>query len=222
MLDDLRRAPLAARRPVPIGVGALGERAQHQVRDPGEAGEARHGGASGNSFHRPHPRILRVNLLRRHPIALALIVLVVSSSVDPLPALVDAVTRAPAADADLTRPVGYVLLAPFSDVLDALTFLSLGRAQVLLAVWSVLLALWGAARPGTLRQRLLRAIVGPALVVSLAFATVFLPRPVPRIAVADSSFTVIVYHADTEAVHDRTPGSTAGRLAPWHAAHGLQ
>src|SRR5947208_1962680 len=95
------------------------------LRAPGEAGEARHGGAPGNSFHRPHPRILRVNLLRRHPIALALIVLVVWSSVDPLPALVDAVTRAPAADADLTRPIGYLLLAPLSDVLDALTFLSL-------------------------------------------------------------------------------------------------
>ena len=163
-----------------------------------------------------------MNLLRRHPIALALIVLVVWSSVDPLPALVDAMTRAPATDADLTRPVGYVLLAPFSDVLDALTFLSLGRAQVLLAVWSVLLALWGAVRPGTLRQRLLRAIVGPALVASLAFATVFLPRPVPRIAVADSSFTVIDYHAHTEASHDGRPGWTAADLARWHAAQGFE
>src|SRR5438128_7105311 len=221
-MDNLRRAPLPGRRPVPVGVGAPGEGPEHQVRDRGEASEARHGSAPGNGFHRLHLGILRVNLLRRHPIALALIVLVVWSSVDPLPPLVDVATGAAAADADLTRPFGYVLLAPLSDVLDALTFLSLGRAQVLLAVWCVVLALWGAVRPGSLRQRLLRAIVGPALVASLAFATVFLPRPVPRIAVADSSFTVIDYHAHTEASHDGRPGWTAADLARWHAAQGFE
>ena len=53
-----------------------------------------------------------MNFVRRHPIALALIVLVAWSAVDPLPALVDVVTGAPAPDADLTRPLAYTMFAP--------------------------------------------------------------------------------------------------------------
>ena len=109
-----------------------------------------------------------MNFVRRHPIALALIVLVAWSAVDPLPALVDVVTGAPAPDADLTRPLAYTMFAPLSDVLDALTFLSLDRARVLLGVWSVALAGLGAVRPGSPRRRAARALAGPALVWALA------------------------------------------------------
>jgi len=163
-----------------------------------------------------------VNFVRRHPIALALIVLVAWSAVDPLPALVDVVTGAPAPDADLTRPLAYTMFAPLSDVLDALTFLSLDRARVLLGVWSVALAGLGAVRPGSPRRRAARALAGPALVWALAVATVFLPRPVPRLVAADSSATVIDYHAHTKASHDGRPGWTASDLARWHAAQGFE
>src|SRR3989442_1604543 len=94
------------------------------------------------------PKIVRMNLFRRHPIALTLLALVVISAFDPLPALVDPATGAPPADADLTHPLAYVVAAPFSDVLDALTFLSLDRARALLAAWVVGLAAFGALRPG--------------------------------------------------------------------------
>ncbi len=163
-----------------------------------------------------------MNFARRHPIALALIVLVAWSAVDPLPALVDVVTGAAAPDADLTRPILYTAFAPLSDLLDALTFLSLGRAQVLLGAWSVVLAVWGAAQAGTLVRRLVRAVAGPALVLALALATVFLPRPVPRITVADEAVTVIDYHAHTQASHDGRRGWTALDLARWHAVQGFE
>src|SRR6266851_4110896 len=81
------------------------------------------------------PKIVRVNLFRRHPIALGLIALVLVSALAPLPALVDAVSGAPPPDADLIRPALYTLFAPASDVLDALTFLSLERARAFLLVW---------------------------------------------------------------------------------------
>src|SRR5207248_1307192 len=68
------------------------------------------------------PKIVRVNLLRRHPIALALIALLLVSALRPSPPLVDAVAGAPPADVDLVRPTLYTLLAPVSNVLDALTF----------------------------------------------------------------------------------------------------
>ena len=163
-----------------------------------------------------------MNLLRRHPFALTLVALVLLSALDPLPALVDAAAGAPPPDADLVRPTAYTVLAPASDVLDALTFLSLERARALLIAWVGILALWGAARPGSLKRRLARATLGPAVVVLLGVAAVLLPRPVPRLAPADSSLTVIDYHAHTAASHDGRPGWTAEDLAAWHAAQGFE
>jgi len=163
-----------------------------------------------------------VNLLRRHPIALALLALVLLSALRPLPPLVDVRTGAPPADAELVRPTAYTVLAPVSNVLDALTFLSLERAQAFLLGWVVGLALWGALRRGTLRQRLGRALVGPLGILAAGGAAAALPRPIPRLVTGDSSVTVIDYHAHTEASHDGRPGWTAERLAAWHAAQGFQ
>src|SRR2546430_6997919 len=49
------------------------------------------------------PKIVRVNLLRRHPIALGLIVLVMLSALTQVPPLVDVASGAPPPDADLDR-----------------------------------------------------------------------------------------------------------------------
>ena len=168
------------------------------------------------------PKIVRMNLLRRHPIAFVLLALVVVSAIDPLPALVDAATGAPPADADLARPLGYVAAAPLSDVLDALTFLSLDRARALLAVWAVALAAWGALRPAAPRRRAVRALLGPVALLALGGATVTLPRSVPRLVTSDSALTVIDYHAHTSASHDGRRGWTALDLARWHAAQGFE
>jgi hypothetical protein len=162
-----------------------------------------------------------VNAVRRYPITVALIVLVLLSALDPLPSLVDAVTGATAADTDLVRPWGYLVVAPLSDVLDGLTFLSAERAYALLGVWAAALALWGALRPGTLTRRITRATVGLLTLLALVAATVLLPRPVARIVTADSALTVIDYHAHTEASHDGRPGWTPLDLARWHAAQGF-
>jgi hypothetical protein len=162
-----------------------------------------------------------MNAARRYPITVALIVLVLFSALDPLPSLVDGITGAAAADADLVRPLSYIVLAPLSDVLDGLTFLSLERAIALLAVWMIALALWGALRPGTSFRRVTRAVAGPAILLALVVATVVLPRPVPRLVTADSAVTVIDYHAHTEASHDGRPGWTRLDLARWHAAQGF-
>src|SRR5467141_3145160 len=89
--------------------------------------------------------------------------------------------------------------APLSNTLDALTFLSLGRAWVLIGTWVVVLAAWGALRHGSPSRRVLRAGLGAAAVFLLAAATVVVPRPVPRLESADSAATVIDYHAHTAA-----------------------
>src|SRR5947199_8448438 len=131
----------------------------------------------------PIPKIVRVNLLRRHPIALALVALVLLSAFAPLPALVDAVSGTPPPDADLVRPAAYTLFAPLSDVLDALTFLSLERARAFLIAWMGILAVWGFARPGgggPHLPRLARAALGALPVPPGGGAGVRPPPPGPR------------------------------------------
>ena len=162
-----------------------------------------------------------MNLLRRHPIALVLIALVVLSALVPLPPLVDAVSGAPPADVDLVRPTLYTLLAPVSNVLDALTFLSLERAKAFLVTWVAALALVGFLQRGSLRRRLVAAVLAPLAVVLLGVGAVLLPRPVPSLVAADSTLTVIDYHAHTELSHDGRRGWTLADLAAWHAAQGF-
>jgi hypothetical protein len=162
-----------------------------------------------------------VNLLRRHPIALALLALVLLSALDPLPALVDAVSGTPPPDGDLVRPAAYTVFAPVSTVLDALTFLSLERARAFLVVWVPALAIWALVQPGSLARRLMRAGAGALGLALLIVAVLVLPRPVPRLVSADSTLTVIDYHAHTTDSHDGRRGWTAADLAGWHAAQGF-
>ena len=163
-----------------------------------------------------------MNLLRRHPIAIALVALLLITAIHPLPPLLDAITGSAPGDVDLERPALYVLLAPLSNTLDALTFFSLARAQWALAVWAVALAAWGALRPGTARRRIVRALLGPVGLVLLAGAAVVLPRSVPRLTTADAGATILDYHAHTEASHDGRPGWTLARLAAWHERQGFE
>lgn len=163
-----------------------------------------------------------MSLLRRHPLASLIVVLLLAGALFSLPGVVDAVTGSAPADADLVRPVGYVVLAPLSNVLDALTFLSLERAGWVLGVWAAALAFLGARRPGGFRRRIGWAALGPLGLLVLAGAAVLLPRPVPRLAVQDRSLTVLDYHAHTEESHDGRPGWTLERLARWHARQGFE
>ena len=162
-----------------------------------------------------------MNLLRRHPVAIALVLLLLVTAIHPLPPLVDAVTGSMPGDADLDRPTMYVALAPISNTLDALTFFSAARAEWAGAVWIVGLAVWGALRAGNRRQRIARVLIGPLFVLAFGVAAVLLPRPVPRLTTADTGATVIDYHAHTQASHDGRPGWTLAKLAAWHERQGF-
>ena len=130
-------------------------------------------------------------------------------------------TGAPPADVDLVRPMLYTLLAPVSNVLDALTFLSRERAIAFLVIWVPALALWGLLRPGSPPRRLVAAVLAPLAVILLGGAAVLLPRPVPRLVAADSTLTVLDYHAHTALSHDGRRGWTLADLAAWHAVQGF-
>jgi hypothetical protein len=163
-----------------------------------------------------------VRVLARHLIAVLLAGAVLLSAPIAVPPVVDAVTgAAPGGDVELLRPLGYVIAAPLSNVLDALTFLSVPRAKALVAVWLAFLALAGALRPGPGRRRLLRAALWPLGFVGLVAAAVLLPRPVPRLVRADSAAAVLDYHAHTAASHDGRAGWTSAHAARWLARQGF-
>ncbi len=175
---------------------------------------------------------LRVNLLRRHPVAITLLLLLLITAIHPLSPLVDAVTGSVPGDADLDRPILYVMFAPLSTTLDALTFFSLARAEWALGVWILALGAWGAlhgwATPLSWQRRAVRGSIGPAVVILLVLAAVILPRPVPRL-VTDAGAgggggggTVIDYHAHTNSSHDGRPGWTLAKLAAWHERQGFE
>ena len=167
-----------------------------------------------------------MNLLRRHPVAIGLVVLLLVTAIHPLPPLVDAITGSAPGEVDLDRPALYVLAAPLSNTLDALTFFSMARGEWALAVWIIALAAWGALRRGTeplsLRHRVIRATVGPLVVLLLATAAVLLPRPVPSLTTTDATGTVIDYHTHTVASHDGRPGWTLEKMAAWHRRQGFE
>jgi hypothetical protein len=162
-----------------------------------------------------------VNLVRRHPIAIALVALLLITAFHPLPSLIDVATGSAAGDVELERPALYVLFAPLSSVLDGFTFFSLSRGLWALGIWAVALAAWGATRPGSRRRRIGLALAGPVALALLLVATFVLPRPVPRLVAADSTVTIIDYHAHTEASHDGRHGWTFAKLAAWHARQGF-
>jgi len=163
-----------------------------------------------------------LKVFTRHPFAWLLLALVLVSAFVPIPPIVDAVTGAVPGDASLARPALYVVLAPISNTLDALTFLTIERAQVLLGTWTIALALWGLVSAKNRRGRLVRIILAPVVVLALAGAAVMLPRPVPALESADSDATIIDFHSHTQASHDGRHGWTLDDLARWHADQGFQ
>ncbi|HJQ66251.1 MAG TPA: hypothetical protein VJ816_07740 [Gemmatimonadales bacterium] len=169
-----------------------------------------------------HAGILELTHLRRHLVAVALSLVLLAAAAVTLPGVVDVVTGAQLGDADLVRPTSYVLLAPLSNTLDALTFLSLDRALAFLVTWVIALAVLGALRSGSGRRRVVRAILWALIPVVFAVAAVLLPRPVPRLVTPESGVSVLDFHAHTEASHDGRHGWSLARVAAWHAHQGFQ
>src|SRR5262245_45470894 len=83
------------------------------------------------------------------PVAASLLVLL--SGCFPVEPVRDAATLGVVPDVFLDRPDAYVDLAPFSDVLDAITLLSERQHVAVLLGLMVLWCLWRLSRPRTLR-----------------------------------------------------------------------
>ncbi len=162
------------------------------------------------------------------PIIVTLLVLI--SAPFAIAPVRDAATLGPIAEAALRRPLGYVLMAPVSDVLDLLTLLSLRQHIALLITLLIGYAAWFAWRgrvtpvtvaPGRRAARIAARIGLAVLAVFGTYAVgVLLPRPM---AALDSAADVISvdFHSHTKYSHDGRPDWTPETVRDWHRDAGF-
>jgi hypothetical protein len=163
------------------------------------------------------PRPARIGLLTA--------AIVLAGAAFPASALVDAVSGAAAAGARLSLPLSYVALAPFSDVLDALSLFTVAQhgafvATVVLAYAAIRLVR-RRTRHTTAARELVRAAGLIVSLVALYAALALLPRPMARIELSRADDLALDVHAHTQASHDGRAGFTAERVREWHRSAGF-
>ena len=171
-----------------------------------------------------------VHRLRPYWWVIAIVALVLVSALFAREPLRDAATLAPSLEATLRRPVGYVLLAPISNVLDTLALLSL-RQHIALAVtlllgWGIWWWVRGRILPASVpaERGIVRKVVRigiPLLaLVSLYAAATLLPRPMAAIDVAPQ-VVVIDFHSHTKYSHDGRSDWGPEDVRAWHRDAGF-
>jgi hypothetical protein len=158
-------------------------------------------------------------------LAITISVLVLVSSAYAVQPIRDAATLVEVPEAYLERPLGYIVLAPVSNVLDMLTLMSVKQH---ISMAAALLVLFVAVR----MERHIRArsrwrkhgvafawALGAFVLTYLAGAA--LPRPMARLGVRDANIARVDFHSHTSASHDGRPGFNAERNRAWHAAAGF-
>ncbi|HET6764219.1 MAG TPA: hypothetical protein VFH27_11125, partial [Longimicrobiaceae bacterium] len=157
-------------------------------------------------------------------------VLVLGSAPFAVHPLVDAVTLGPTTGAELRRSGAYLALAPFSDLADAISLLTVRQHIALLVTILALFAVWRIARRGrtasaTVARRVGREVLGLvgvfAAVLAFYAAAILLPRPMAALALGDADELAVEFHAHTEFSHDGRAGLTPERVRQWHAASGF-
>jgi hypothetical protein len=174
---------------------------------------------------RPSAPARRLRILRTWWWALAIPLLVALSALFDTSPLRDAATLGPVPEASLRLPTLYVVFAPFSNLLDTLTLLSLRQHVALMCTALLAFALWwwrrGHIVPPTVTRgrRAVRhlARIGLALVGLVgAYATaVLLPRPMAALEVAPD-IVVVDFHTHTKYSHDGRWDWEPADVRAWH------
>ena len=141
--------------------------------------------------------------------------------------LVDVARPDAAVTATLNAPLVYHLLAPASNILDALTMLSPAQYWATFALCALLFiggeiignvrraryfCVWKASRTCVRFTGGTVAILGIMLLLS---------RPMTSLRVSDPDLIVVDFHSHTSASHDGRPGFDAERNREWHRAAGF-
>ncbi|MEA2438781.1 MAG: hypothetical protein QOH76_205, partial [Thermoleophilaceae bacterium] len=157
---------------------------------------------------------------------IVLAVLVLGSAPFARPPIRDAVTLGQVNEAALRLPAAYVVLAPLSNVLDALTLLSVRQHIAFVLTLALGYALWwwwrGRIVPPTVatpsrRAARIAARLGLALLALVAIYAggALLPRPMAAIE-AGPGIVAIDFHAHTKYSHDGRPDWAPEDVRDWH------
>jgi len=167
--------------------------------------------------------LARVAIIR---VPLFLSVLIALSAAFAVAPLRDAQTGV--AEGRLRLPISYIVLAPLSDVLDAMSTLSVRQHVALMVTGLTLYAVWRTRRRRSrlsTRPSLLAEIVGAtAVVLSLAGAylvLILVDRPMSALEVSNPDEVIVDFHSHTNASWDGRRSFTPERNRAWHAAAGF-
>ena len=149
------------------------------------------------------------------------------TAVFSLSPLVDVTNLEAPATGSLSTPLGYDVVAPVSNVLDALTLLSPAQYWATFALCAVtFFGFWtyrrARSRAGFVAMRFVRAVLGfiggtVAVLGIMLVAT----RPMASLALADRDLIAVDFHSHTDASHDGRSGFDAESNREWHSSSGF-
>jgi hypothetical protein len=129
--------------------------------------------------------------------------------------------------ATLRTSLAYELVAPISNVLDALTLLSPAQYAATFALCGVtFIILWTRRRTGVRGRVAARMFARAALgfmggTVAVAGMMLVATRPMASLTLGDRDLIAIDFHSHTEASHDGRAGFNAERNREWHSSSGF-
>jgi len=151
----------------------------------------------------------------------------VITAVFSYPPLVDVIHPEAPAIAGLRTSVAYDVIAPFSNVLDALTLLSPAQYAATFALCAIVaISLWTCRGSRSSARfdpnRLVRAtLCFGGGTIAVAGIMLVAPRPMASLALSDRDLVAIDFHSHTDASHDGRPGFDAERSREWHSSSGF-
>ena len=161
------------------------------------------------------------------PLAITLYIALsaVVSAFHPMYAIMLVPSGRPEPTAHLARPLGYVLIAPLSDVLDELTLLSVPQLIALvISVVIVYVIVRVAARRGRPVRAWCEFLYGlrAFLILVLVFVcAAALPRPMAALRLDDPEEVVFDIHSHTNYSHDARATFTVEANREWHRSAGF-
>src|SRR3954452_21718494 len=131
---------------------------------------------------------------------------IIATSLFPLPALVDVTQPGALIRASLRTSIAYELMAPVSNVFDALTLLSPAQFYATLVFGAVVFALVAprTSRSATAWLRAGAGYFGGAIAVTGLLLVA--ERPMAAISLGDADLIAIDFHSHTSASHDGRVG----------------
>ncbi len=139
----------------------------------------------------------------------------------------DAATMLPVSDFKLVVSPAYIVFAPWLNILDMMTTLSLSQHVAwMLAVWVLaVLLVWRWLQTHVCWHaiwRLLAALCfGFVWVVALYAIAMLMPRPMSALQVPDKNMLVVDFHSHTDASHDANKWFNAEDNRWWHEHAGF-